>query len=144
MQPNQVKSIVNAPRWLILTTSLLLVSSLSGCASFDFLGKREKPIEITTKAADKTPLDIADPDPLKLKPVEWVLVTPSNQEEVFKKLEEKGADPVIFALTADGYQSLAVTIAELRNLINTQRNIIIKYKEYYEPKKEESKPQEKK
>ena len=135
---------MNAPRWLILTTSLLLVSSLSGCASFDFLGKREKPIEITTKAADKTPLDIADPDPLKLKPVEWVLVTPSNQEEVFKKLEEKGADPVIFALTADGYQSLAVTIAELRNLINTQRNIIIKYKEYYEPKKEESKPQEKK
>jgi hypothetical protein len=135
---------VNAPRWLTLTTSLLLVSSLSGCASFDFLGKREKPIEITTKAAERTPLDIADPDPLKLKPVEWVLVTPGNQEEVFKKLEEKGADPVIFALTADGYQSLAITIAELRNLINTQRNIIIKYKEYYEPKKEESKSQEKK
>jgi hypothetical protein len=135
---------VNAPRWLTLTTSLLLVSSLTGCASFDLLGKREKPIEITTKAAEKTPLDLADPDPLKLKPVEWVLVTPGNQEEVFKKLEEKGADPVIFALTADGYQSLAVTIAELRNLINTQRNIIIKYKDYYEPKKEDNKPEEKK
>jgi hypothetical protein len=135
---------VNAPRWLTLTTSLLLVTSLSGCASFDFLGKREKPIEITTKAADKTPLAIPDPEPLKLKPIEWVLVTPGNQEEVFKKLEEKGADPVIFALTADGYQQLAVTIAELRNLINTQRNIIIKYKEYYEPKKEEPKSVEKK
>ena len=135
---------MNAPRWLTLTTSLLLVTSLSGCASFDFLGKREKPIEIVTKAAEKTPLDIAQPDPLKLKPIEWVLVTPGNQEEVFKKLEEKGSDPVIFALTADGYQQLAVTIAELRNLINTQRNIIIKYKEYYEPKKEETKPEEKK
>jgi hypothetical protein len=135
---------VNAPRWLTLTTSLLVLTSLTGCASFDFLGKREKPIEITTKAAEKTPLDIANPDPLRLKPLEWVLVTPGNQEEVFKKLEESGADPVIFALTADGYQSLAVTIAELRNLINTQRNIIIKYKEYYEPKKEELTPQEKK
>ena len=135
---------MNAPRWLTLTTSLLVLTSLTGCASFDFLGKREKPIEITTKAAEKTPLDIANPDPLRLKPLEWVLVTPGNQEEVFKKLEESGADPVIFALTADGYQSLAVTIAELRNLINTQRNIIIKYKEYYEPKKEELTPQEKK
>jgi hypothetical protein len=135
---------VNAPRWLTLTTSLLLVTSLSGCASFDLFGKREKPIEITTKAADKTPLDIAHPDPLKLKPVEWVLVTPGNQEEVFKKLEEKGVDPVVFALTADGYQALAVTIAELRNMINAQRNIILKYKEYYEPKKEEKKQEEKK
>ena len=130
---------MNAPRWLTLTTSLLLVSSLSGCASFDLFGKREKPIEITTKAADKTPLDIANPDPLKLKPVEWVVVTPANQEEIFKKVEEKGGDAVIFGLTSDGYQQLAVTIAELRNLINTQRNIIIKYKEYYEPKKEPEK-----
>jgi hypothetical protein len=134
---------VNAPRWLTLTTSLLLVTSLSGCASFDLFGKREKPIEITTKAADKTPLDIPNPDPLKLKPVEWVVVTPANQEEIFKKLEEKGSDPVVFGLTADGYQALAVTIAELRNMINTQRNIIVKYKEYYEPKKD-SKPEEKK
>jgi hypothetical protein len=131
---------VNAPRWLTLTTSLLLVTSLTGCASFDFLGKREKPIEITTKAAEKTPLDIANPDPLKLKPMEWVVMTPANQEEIFAKLETDGNDPVVFALTADGYQALAVTIAELRNLINTQRNIIIKYKEYYEPEK----PQEKK
>ena len=137
MQLNQVKSIVNAPRWLILTTSLLLVSNLAGCASFDFLGKREKPIEITTKAAEKTPLDIANPDPLKLKPMQWVVITPANQEEVFKSIEESGVDPAVFALTPDGYQSLAVTIAELRNIINTQRNIIIKYKEYYEPKKEE-------
>lgn len=131
---------MNAPLWQTLTTSLLLATSLSGCASFDLFGKREKPIEITTKAADKTPLDIAHPDPLRLKPLEWTLVTPGNQEEVFKKLEETGVDPVVFALTADGYQALAVTIAELRNLINTQRNIIIKYKEYYEPEK----PQEKK
>jgi hypothetical protein len=130
---------VNAPQSQTLIISLLLVTSLSGCASFDFLGKREKPIEIATKAADKTPLDISHPDPLRLKPVEWVVMTPANQEEIFKKIEEKGADPVVFGLTPDGYQALAVTIAELRNMINTQRNIIIKYKEYYEPKKTEEK-----
>jgi hypothetical protein len=130
---------VNAPRWLTLTTSLLLATNLVGCASFSLFGSSEKPIEIITKAADKTPLDIPLSDPLKLKPIEWVLVTPANQDEVFKKLDEKGNDPVVFALTADGYQQLAVTIAELRNLINTQRNIIIKYKEYYEPNIEKTK-----
>ena len=130
---------MNAPRWLTLTISLLLVTNLTGCASFSLFGKREKPIEVINKSAEKTPLDIANPDPLKLKPLEWVLVTPGNQAEVFAKLEASGNDPVIFSLTADGYQTLAVTIAELRNLINTQRTIILKYKEYYEPKKEESK-----
>ena len=143
MQLNQVKSIVNAPRWLILTTSLLLASSLTGCASFDFGMGNVKPIQVTTKALDKTPLDLAVPDPLKLKPMQWVVITPANQEEIFAQLEAEGSDAVVFALTPDGYQSQAITIGELRNIINTQRNIIIKYKEYYEPKKEE-KPEEKK
>ena len=102
-----------------------------------------KPIQVTTKALDKTPLDLAVPDPLKLKPMQWVVITPANQEEIFAQLEAEGSDAVVFALTPDGYQSLAITIGELRNIINTQRNIIIKYKEYYEPKKEE-KTEEKK
>jgi hypothetical protein len=92
---------------------------------------------------DKTPLDLANPDPLKLKPMQWIVITPANQEEVFKSIEESGVDPAVFALTPDGYQALAITIGELRNLINTQKNIILKYKEYYEPKKSET-PEEKK
>ena len=135
---------MNAPRWLILTSSLLLATSLTGCASFDFGLGKTKPIEVVTKSMDKTPLDIADPEPLKLKPMQWVVITPANQEEIFAQLEADGSDAVVFALTPDGYQSLAITIAELRNMINTQRNIILKYKEYYEPKKEEKKPEEKK
>jgi hypothetical protein len=128
---------VNVQRWPILITSLLLASSLTGCASFDLGFGKEKSIQVTTKALDKTPLDIPAPDPLKLKSMQWVVVTPANQEEIFAQLEAEGSDAVIFALTPDGYQSLAITIAELRNMINTQRNIILKYKEYYEPKKEE-------
>jgi hypothetical protein len=119
-----------------LTISLLLVTSLSGCGTFSFGGK-VKPIEVITKAQEKTPLDIPLPDPLRLKPIEWTLVTPGNAEEVFAKLEGKGENLVLFTLTDDGYQQLAITIAELRNYINTQRTIILKYKEYYEPKKAE-------
>ena len=84
---------------------------------------------------EKTPLDIPLPDPLKIKPFEWVLITPGNADEIFSKLEQRGDDLVIIGLTDDGYQQLAITIAELRNLINLQRNIILKYQNYYEPKK---------
>lgn len=53
-----------------------------------------------------------------------------------QKLQADGKNVVLFALTDDGYQQLAITISDLRNFMNTQRTIIIKYKEYYEPAKE--------
>jgi len=125
---------VNARIWPILTISLLSIS-LAGCASFGF-GPKVKPIEVVAKPMERTPLDIPLPDHLKIKPIEWTLVTPANSEEIFKKLSDRGDDLVVIGLTDDGYQQLAITIAELRNLINLQRQIIIKYKEYYEPKKD--------
>jgi len=134
MQQHQIKSTGNALRWLILTTSLLVTINLTGCASFSF-GPREKPIEIVSKPVEKTPLDLAMPDPLRLQPIDWVVITPDNAEEVFQRLENKEIDLVLFGLTDEGYKQLAITISELRNMINLQRNIIIKYKEYYEPKK---------
>jgi hypothetical protein len=100
-------------------------------------GERVKPVEIQTKAVERTRLNIPHPAPLSANPVEWVLITPENAEEVFAKLKEKNIDLVLFGLTDDGYESLSITMAELRNYIATQRQIIIKYKEYYEPEKSE-------
>ena len=145
MQQNQVRSIVNVQRWPILITSLLLASSLTGCASLSLpgFGSSVKPIEVVNKARDKTALDIPLPDPLKLKPMQWVVITPANQEEVFAQLEADGVDAAVFALTPDGYQSLAITISELRTMIATQRMIIMQYKDYYEPPKAEAKEEKK-
>lgn len=77
------------------------------------------------------------PDPIKARKMEWIVITKDNAEEIFKQLEESGQNPVFFAISPDGYQALAYTIVDLRNLIDTQRHIILQYKEYYEPKKEE-------
>ena len=123
--------------------SLLLASSLTGCASFSLFGEKVKPIEIQTKAVERTRLDIPFPNPVTAKPIEWIIITPENAEQVWAKLKDANADIVLLGLTDNGYEQLAVTIAELRNMIATQRQIIIKYKEYYEPeKKEEVKPEE--
>ena len=134
-----MKSIKNAQRWLILTTSLLLLSNLTGCASFDIFGSSEKPIEVVSEPIERTPLNIPDPDPLKIKGTTWIIITKENAEEVFKKLESDKDSVVLFGLTDNGYQQLSMTIAEMRTFIVTQRDIIAKYKEYYEPKKEEVK-----
>jgi hypothetical protein len=131
---------VNAHHSLIRITSLLLVASLlSGCASFSLFGSRVKPVEVQVKAVERTRLNIPHPEPLSAKPVEWIVITPENAEQVFAELKEKNVDLVLFGLTDDGYESLAVTMAELRNYIAAQRQIIIKYKEYYEPEKSEEK-----
>ena len=124
---------MNVRPLLILTTSLLLATNLAGCASFGLFGAREKPITVSTVPLEKTPLALPDPQPLKSKPIEWVVITPDNADAVWERLAQDDDDVVVFALTADGYQQLAVTIAELRNLISTQRVIIQKYREYYEP-----------
>lgn len=107
---------------------------LSGCASFGW-NSSVKPIEIQTKAVERTPLNLPNPAPIKAREMQWVIVTPENAEQVWKKLKEENTDLVLFAITDDGYEQLALTIAELRNFIASQRAIIIKYKEYYEPPK---------
>jgi hypothetical protein len=113
-----------------------LSTSLTGCASWNLFGDRVKPVEVIAKPIEKTPLRIADPDPLLLKSIEWTVITKDNAEEVFAKLEANKDSVVLFGLTSDGYQQLSMTIAEMRSFIATQRQIIIKYRDYYEPIKQ--------
>jgi hypothetical protein len=131
---------VNVLRSSTLVISLLL---LSGCA-FPGLGLFSKtdvkPVEIVSKPIERSRLDLPDPKPLKGREFEWFIITPENADEVFNKLKEKNVDLVLIGLTDVGYEELAMTMAEVRNLIAQQRTIIIKYKEYYEPTREESKP----
>jgi hypothetical protein len=119
-------------RYILLPLLLLL----SGCASFDLFKSEPavQPITIQTKPVERTKLDLADPAPLQIKAPKWILVTPDNVDTVWKRLAEQKADMVLFSLTDDGYEALSLDIAEIRNFISTQRMIIQKYKEYYEPK----------
>ena len=119
------KSTENALRWLTLTTFLLLAINLTACSSV-------KRVEIVAKPVDRTKLALIQPAPIKTKPFQRVVITPQNVEEVFAKMQERNDNLVLFALADDGYKSLALNIAEGRNFMNTQRETILKYKEYYE------------
>lgn len=120
---------MNVLRLLIPTTFLLL---LSGCTSFGLFGEDVKPVEVVTKEQERVKLNLSLPTPLSPRPVEWIVITPENAEETWAKLKESNTDLVVFALTDEGYENLAITMAQVRNLINQQRVIILQYKEYYE------------
>ena len=129
---------MNARLLQILSISLLSIN-LVGCASFGLFSAPVKPLTITTRPLEKTPLALPDPLPLSTKPIKWRVITPDNVDAVWERLAQDDEDVVVFAITADGYQQLAVTIAELRNLIATQRLMIKQYKDYYEPTKKDTK-----
>lgn len=113
-----------------ILTLILGTIFLSGCASF---GSRSQPVEIITTESERTRLDLEMPSPLSISNTNWMVVTPDNVDEVWKELEEKGHSIVLFAITAEGYEQLSESMSDIRNYISKQRQIIIKYKEYYEP-----------
>jgi hypothetical protein len=118
----------------ILLTAIILPLFASGCASFGWRSD-VKPIEVQTKAVERTPLNLRQPEPFRARDLEWIVITPENAPEVWKRLKESNTDLVLFGLTDDGYETLSLGMAELRNFIAQQRSIILKYKEYYEPGK---------
>jgi hypothetical protein len=119
---------------------LCLALLSSGCAVLrnPFAPEPVKTVEVVTKAQERLPLNLPDPAPLDLAGSTWVIITPENAEEVWKKLQEQKSDLVLFGLTDDGYEQLAIDFAKIRNYIQQQREITNKYREYYEPKKTEN------
>ena len=55
-----------------------------------------------------------------------------NAEEVFKKLEEAGIDPVLFGITDKDFQVLARNFAQIRQKLQETNNLLEEYKKYYE------------
>ncbi len=62
----------------------------------------------------------------------WIIITSENAEEVFKRLEEEGIDPVLFGLTDKDFQLIAKNFAQIRNQLKITNDLLDKYKQYYE------------
>ena len=115
---NQIKN--------ILLLSLLAVF-LTSC------GSSVKEIQVSTVEVSKTPLNIQNLDPLQLQGVEWIIITKDNAMEIFEEVKSKGGEYSLFALTDTGYEKLALNFTDIRNRLAQQRQILLSYKEYYEP-----------
>ena len=128
----------NVIRLCILFLFVMLIKLLT---SSSFM-PREKQIEVVTKQIEKPKLNIEQVEPLDLKPVKWIVVTKENAEQIFTDLENEGKSIALFALDTDTYEVLSLNMEELKRYILTQKEVLIKYKEYYEPKDKEDKDEE--
>ena len=120
MLQRKVKSIGNV---LLLPILIILLTS---CSSI-------KKLEIFKTEIEREPLNLQEPILPKLEPIKWIVITSANAEEVFKKLEEQGIDPVLFGLSDNDYQLIAKNFAQIRHNLKKKSEIIKSYKEYYEP-----------
>ena len=110
---------------LSVLVSLILITSLTSCSGV-------KTLEIFKKEVEREKLNLNKPTPLELENLKWIIINSNNAEEVFKKLEESGIDPVLWGLTDKDFELLAKNFARIRNQLKITNDLLDKYKEYYE------------
>ena len=107
--------------------AIALILFLTGCS----IGG-EKRIKLFAVEEPRQKLNLPDPMPLTLEDIRWIIITSENAEEVFKKLEEQGIDPVLFGLTDKDYELLAKNFAQIRQKLQETNSLLQEYKKYYE------------
>ncbi len=120
MLQRSLKSIQSVLLLLILT---IFLTSCSGV----------KQLSIFKEEVPRAKLNLEKPTPLQMEQIQWHIITSENAEEVFKKLEEQGIDPVLWGLTDKDFELLAKNFARIRNQLKITNDLLDKYKEYYEP-----------
>ena len=109
--------------------SLILITFLTSCSSV-------KELSIFKEEVPRAKLNLEKPTPLQMEKIQWHIITSENAEEVFKKLEADGIDPVLWGLTDKDFELLAKNFAQIRNKLMETNALLDKYKEYYESETE--------
>ena len=104
---------------------LILTTLLTSCAGV-------KTLEIFKKEVPREKLNLEKPTPLQMEEIYWHIITSENADEVFKKLEADGIDPVLFGLTDKDFEMLSKNFAKIRNQLMQTNKLLDQYKEYYE------------
>lgn len=119
--------------------SVLICSlALSGCAAL------KKELVVRTKPVEKPKLDVSMPQPVKMQPMQWVIITDKNYNDVIESAKDSNGLVFLVALDESGYKNLALNNANLLRFIREQKSVIAAYKQYYEKPKEEAELDEQK
>ena len=111
---------------------LILTTLLTSCAGV-------KSLEIFKQEVPREKLNLEKPTPLEMEKIHWHIITSENADEVFKKLEADGIDPVLFGLTDKDFEMLSKNFAKIRNQLMQTNKLLDQYKEYYEETEDDDK-----
>jgi hypothetical protein len=74
------------------------------------------------------------PDPVELKNADLIVVTESNIDEVIQRVKTEQGDFVLYSMTAQSFESLALNFEQIKKFIEEQNAIILYYEEAVTPK----------
>lgn len=69
------------------------------------------------------------PDSIELKNADIVVVTEANLEDTILRIKETQGDFVLYAMTAQSFESLALNFEQVKRFIEQQNSIILYYEE---------------
>lgn len=107
-----------------LLIALIATMMLTACSSIPQV------LKIDTAPVKKPELIVPKVDKYVARPIEWIVITPENVDEVFNKLKDNKTDLVLYAVVDDGYQNLTLNMADILKLLKQQQSIIAAYKKY--------------
>ena len=76
---------------------------------------------------------VSRPDPVQLKNADIVVVTEANLEAVIARIKTEQGDFVLYAMTAQSFESLALNFEEIKKFIEEQNAVIVYYEESVTP-----------
>ena len=122
---------------LTLCSALLVVAlGASACSSLQPV----KEIVTVPTVVDSPQIEapairiVSRPDPVELKNADLVVVTESNLDEVIQRIKTEQGDFVLYAMTAQSFESLALNFEQIKKFIEEQNAIILYYEEAVTPK----------
>ena len=74
------------------------------------------------------------PDPIKMRNADIVVVTEANLQEVIERIKTEQGDFVLYAMTAQSFEALALSLEQIKKYIEEQNAVILYYEEAVKPK----------
>ena len=117
-----------------MKTSVKLITAaiaLSAAAACTPVTDTVDPITVQTEPLARPSLTLPSVDRYNARPVEWIVVTEDNAEQVFAQLASTGQPVAVFGLSERGYENLSLNTRDALRVIQQQQAIIDGYERYY-------------
>ena len=112
-------------RYLRHLLILTLLISTTACSTL----QRVQKLEVFSTPVERAPIPMQPPPaPVKLRSVEWYVVTEDTYDDFKEKLVNRQGLPVWYSITVNDYENLSINLEELRRYIIEQQQLL----KYYE------------
>ena len=96
------------------------------------------PTVVETPEIEKPNIRIVPrPAPIKMRNADIIVVTNQNLEEVIQRVKAEQGDFVLYAMTAQSFEALALSFEQIKKFIEEQNAVILYYEEAVKPKENE-------